>query len=456
MAACDSRSRGAARGRAAALRGACSRTPTGSCSRSTAAPRPRSRSRPRETPETSQVGAPCPDHLINTKHRPLVVDFDPAATTRRARRGAPRRASTSTRPGTATTTSATSPTRAVPSRSTRRARVVIVPGVGIVTSAATRRARVTARPLPPRDRRRERRRRGGGLPLAERGRGVRDRVLAAGAVQARPGAAARRARRPDRGRHRRRQRHRPRDGSAAGRARRARRRRRPQRRERRGRRGRDRRGARRPARAAVAVDVTNEDAVADIVRRAVLAYGGPRRPRLDPPASRRARPSPRRPSRTGRRTTPCSPAATSSPPARRSRAFAAGPGGAIVFVGSKNALVAGANAAAYSSAKAASLHLAAASPRRAARGDPRQHGQPRRRHRGVEHLVVGVEGRAREHLRRGRGGAPGLLPRADDARRERLPGGRRRGDRVLRGPCAGKSTGNVLNVDGGVTAAYPR
>src|SRR5205085_4305102 len=33
-------------------------------------------------------------------------------------------------------------------------------------------------------------------------------------------------------------------------------------------------------------------------------------------------------------------------------------GGSIVFVGSKNALVAGANAAAYSSAKAASLHLA--------------------------------------------------------------------------------------------------
>src|SRR6266705_646928 len=35
-----------------------------------------------------------------------------------------------------------------------------------------------------------------------------------------------------------------------------------------------------------------------------------------------------------------------------------GSGGSLVFVGSKNALVAGANAAAYSSAKAASLHLA--------------------------------------------------------------------------------------------------
>src|SRR6478609_9261801 len=28
-------------------------------------------------PEVSQVGAPCPDHLINTKHKPLVASFDP-------------------------------------------------------------------------------------------------------------------------------------------------------------------------------------------------------------------------------------------------------------------------------------------------------------------------------------------------------------------------------------------
>src|SRR5439155_26281464 len=27
--------------------------------------------------EVSQIGAPCPDHLINTKHKPLVVEFDP-------------------------------------------------------------------------------------------------------------------------------------------------------------------------------------------------------------------------------------------------------------------------------------------------------------------------------------------------------------------------------------------
>src|SRR5207249_3722264 len=28
-------------------------------------------------PEISQTGAPCPDHLINTKHKPLVVELDP-------------------------------------------------------------------------------------------------------------------------------------------------------------------------------------------------------------------------------------------------------------------------------------------------------------------------------------------------------------------------------------------
>src|SRR5262249_43307500 len=27
--------------------------------------------------EVSQIGAPCPDHLISTKHRPLAIDFDP-------------------------------------------------------------------------------------------------------------------------------------------------------------------------------------------------------------------------------------------------------------------------------------------------------------------------------------------------------------------------------------------
>ena len=91
-------------------------------------------------------------------------------------------------------------------------RVVLVPGVGIVTRGRRRRPGARrARPLPPRDRRRGRRRRDRRLPLAERERGVRDRVLAARALQARAGAAARRARRPGRADHRRRERDRPRD-----------------------------------------------------------------------------------------------------------------------------------------------------------------------------------------------------------------------------------------------------
>ena len=85
-----------------------------------------------------------------------------------------------------------------------------------------------------------------------------------------------------------------------------------------------------------------------------------------------------------------------------------GRGGSIVFVGSKNALVAGANAAAYSSAKAAALHLGRClAEEGGAHSDPCQHGQPGRGDRGLEPVVVGLEGGARLDLRRrGRGSAP--------------------------------------------------
>ena len=75
-------------------------------------------------------------------------------------------------------------------------------------------------------------------------------------------------------------------------------------------------------------------------------------------------------------------------------------GGSIVFVGSKNALVAGANATAYSSAKAASLHLA-----RCLAEEGGEHGirvntvNPDAVIEGSGDLVLGVEGRAREHVR---------------------------------------------------------
>ena len=155
-------------------------------------------------PEVSQVGAPCPDHLINTKHKPLVVAVRPGdgRRGRRSRERVPARRRASTRPGTATTTSATSTTRRRPFPiDPAGPRVVLVPGVGIVTSGRRRgQGALRARPLPPRDRGPGRRRRARRLPLAERGRGVRDRVLAARALQARAGAAARRARRARRAR----------------------------------------------------------------------------------------------------------------------------------------------------------------------------------------------------------------------------------------------------------------
>ena len=75
-----------------------------------------------------------------------------------------------------------------------------------------------ARPLPPRDRRAGRGRGARRVPVAERGGGLRNRVLAARALQARAGAAARRARRPGRSGYRRGERDRPRHGAAARRA----------------------------------------------------------------------------------------------------------------------------------------------------------------------------------------------------------------------------------------------
>ena len=108
-------------------------------------------------------------------------------------------------------------------------RVVLVPGVGIVTSGPDAgRARFARdlyhRAIAVQDAADAM----GGFRSLERERGVRDRVLAARALQARAGAAARRARRPGGTDHRRRERHRPRNRAHARRARRACRRRRPE------------------------------------------------------------------------------------------------------------------------------------------------------------------------------------------------------------------------------------
>ena len=135
-----------------------------------------------------------------------------------------------------------------------------------------------------------------------------------------------------------------------------------------------------------------------------------------------------------------------------------GRGGSIVFVGSKNALVAGANAAAYSSAKAASLHLARCL---AEEGGP--HGI---RVNTVNPDAV-IEGSSiwSSDWKAERASTYGvaeddlqtLLPRTDEARRRTsIPRTSPRRSRSSPGLRSGKSTGNVINVDGGVTAAYPR
>jgi rhamnulose-1-phosphate aldolase/alcohol dehydrogenase len=135
-----------------------------------------------------------------------------------------------------------------------------------------------------------------------------------------------------------------------------------------------------------------------------------------------------------------------------------GTGGSVVFVASKNAMVAGRNAAAYSAAKAAELHLArclaeeggaagirvnTVNPDAVLQGS-RIWGSSWREERAAAYGIDPDE--LEEHYRRRTTLGVNILPEdiaeavmhfASDAR-------------------SGKSTGNVLNVDGGVPAAYPR
>ncbi|HEY7604359.1 MAG TPA: bifunctional rhamnulose-1-phosphate aldolase/short-chain dehydrogenase [Gaiellaceae bacterium] len=134
-----------------------------------------------------------------------------------------------------------------------------------------------------------------------------------------------------------------------------------------------------------------------------------------------------------------------------------GTGGSIVFVASKNALVAGANAAAYSSAKAASLHLARCL---AEEGGP--HGI--RVNTVNPDAVIEGSGIWSSDWKAERANAYGV---AEGDLESFYRGRTKLGVSVfpedvaeaiafLAGPRSGKSTGNVINVDGGVTAAYPR
>jgi rhamnulose-1-phosphate aldolase/alcohol dehydrogenase len=133
-------------------------------------------------------------------------------------------------------------------------------------------------------------------------------------------------------------------------------------------------------------------------------------------------------------------------------------GGSIVFVASKNALVAGRNAAAYSSAKAAELHLArclaeeggsegirvnTVNPDAVLQGS-RIWGSAWRQERAAAYGIAPEE--LEEHYRKRTTLGVNVYP-ADIANAVlHFASGRR----------SGKTTGNMLNVDGGVAAAYPR
>jgi NAD(P)-dependent dehydrogenase (short-subunit alcohol dehydrogenase family) len=208
---------------------------------------------------------------------------------------------------------------------------------------------------------------------------------------------------------------------------------------------------------AVPVDVTSEDAVVEMTERAVLEYGG-----LDILVASAG-------------------LATSAPITETTLAdweqnyavlargyFLAareafrvllqqGRGGSIVFVASKNALVAGANAAAYSSAKAASLHLARCLA---------EEGGPHRIRVNTVNPDAVIQGSSiwSSDWKAERASTYGV---AEDDLQTFYQGRTKLGVAVLpedvaeaiaffAGPRSAKSTGNIINVDGGVTAAYPR
>jgi rhamnulose-1-phosphate aldolase/alcohol dehydrogenase len=208
---------------------------------------------------------------------------------------------------------------------------------------------------------------------------------------------------------------------------------------------------------AVHVDVTSEDAVAEMTRRAVLEFGG-----IDILVASAG-------------------LATSAPIVETSleewelnyavlaRGYfltaretfrvlvEQGAGGSIVFVGSKNALVAGANAAAYSSAKAASLHLA--------RCLAEEGGSEGIRVNTVNpDAVIEGSGIWSSDWKSERASTYGISE--DDLSafyrdRTRLgvnvyPEDVAEAIAFFAGPRSAKSTGNIVNVDGGVPAAYPR
>ena len=410
-------------------------------------------------PAVSQIGAPCPDHLINTKHKPLVVDFDPD------RDGADQLA-VALRTG---VDAYADWYRAYYERNLDQEtaqfpidpagpRVTLIPGVGIVTSGLDLAKARTAR------------------DLYHRAIAVQDAAEAVGGFRSLSEAEAFAIEYWPLERYKLAQA--PPAGELAGRvavvtggasgigratARLL------------GQKGAhvvvadlnadgaaqvaadlvEAHGVRRAV--AVTTDVTDEEAVVRMLDKAVLAYGG-----VDILVASAG-------------------LATSAPLAETTveiweqnfavlargyflaarEAFRVmveqGRGGSVVFVGSKNALVAGANATAYSAAKAASLHLARCL---AEEGGP--HGI--RVNTVNPDAVIEGSGIWSSDWKAERASTYGV----DEEELETFYRGRTKlGVSVypedvaeaiafFAGPRSGKSTGNVLNVDGGVTAAYPR
>jgi rhamnulose-1-phosphate aldolase/alcohol dehydrogenase len=410
-------------------------------------------------PEVSQIGAPCPDHLINTKHRPLVADFDPES-------GGAAELEDAFRRGVAEYArwyrhyyerNLDEETRQFPI-DPAGPRVVLVPGVGVITSGPD-----AGRARFARD-------------LYHRAIAVEDAADALGgfrslseseafAIEYWPLERYKLAQAPPRGELAGRIALVTGGASGIGRA---------------TARVLAARGAHvvvadinadgaqavaeelesahGPRRAlAVAVDVTSEAAVDEMTQSAVLEYGG-----IDILVASAG-------------------LATSSPITSTSledweRNYAVlargyflaaretfrvlleqGRGGSVVFVGSKNALVAGGNAAAYSSAKAASLHLARCL---AEEGGP--HGI--RVNTVNPDAVIEGSGIWSSDWKAERASTYGV---AESDLPSFYRGRTKLGVNVFAedvaeaiaffaGPRAAKSTGNVVNVDGGVTAAYPR
>jgi rhamnulose-1-phosphate aldolase/alcohol dehydrogenase len=410
-------------------------------------------------PEVSQVGAPCPDHLINTKHKPLVAQFDPdlddaAALAHAFKHGVEEYAAWYREYYERNLDEETSQFPIDPAGP----RVVLVPGLGIVTAGPD-----AGRARFARD-------------LYHRAIAVEDAADALGgfrslseseafAIEYWPLERYKLAQAPPRGELAGRVALITGGASGIGRA---------------AARMLAARGAhivvadrnidgaeevaeeliaahglRRAL--AVPVDVTSEDAVVETTRRTVLEYGG-----LDILVASAGLAT----SASVTETTLADWEQTYAVLARGYFLAARetfrvlleqGRGGSIVFVASKNALVAGANAAAYSSAKAASLHLARCL---AEEGGP--HGI---RVNTVNPDAV-IQGSSiwSSDWKAERASTYGV---SEDELQTFYQDRTKLGVAVLpedvaeaiaffAGPRSAKSTGNIINVDGGVTAAYPR